>query len=84
MGTTSRLTSKGQITVPKRVRERLGLRAGDELEFVEDGDTIQVRKRPTESRFAPYVGYLKELAGQDVDAVIEALRGPALTKSAKS
>ena len=29
------LTSKGQITLPKVVRERLGIEAGDKVEFVE-------------------------------------------------
>lgn len=29
------VTSKGQITLPKSVRERLGIEAGDRLEFVE-------------------------------------------------
>ncbi len=27
------LTSKGQVTVPKEIRERLGLEKGDQLEF---------------------------------------------------
>jgi antitoxin PrlF len=27
------ITSKGQVTIPQEVREKLGLRAGDQLEF---------------------------------------------------
>ena len=32
---TATLTSKGQITLPKVVRERLGVEAGDKVDFVE-------------------------------------------------
>lgn len=32
---TATLTSKGQITLPKMVRQRLGVEAGDKVEFVE-------------------------------------------------
>jgi AbrB family looped-hinge helix DNA binding protein len=31
------LTSKGQITIPKSVREEMGVTAGDRLEFIEIG-----------------------------------------------
>jgi len=38
---SARLTSKGQVTLPKAVRESLGLRAGDSVIFrVEDGRAI--------------------------------------------
>ena len=40
------VTSKGQVTIPKEVRDRLRLRTGDQLDFVvgEKGE-ITVRKR---------------------------------------
>lgn len=33
------LTSKGQVTIPKRIRDLLGLEAGDQLDFVVEGET---------------------------------------------
>jgi antitoxin PrlF len=33
--TFARLTSKGQITIPVKVRRTLGLRSGDRVQFVE-------------------------------------------------
>lgn len=33
--TTSTMTTKGQVTIPLDVRRRLGLSAGDRIEFVE-------------------------------------------------
>lgn len=39
------MTSKGQLTIPKQVRDRLGLHAGDRIEFVEEGDVVMLRKR---------------------------------------
>lgn len=40
---TAKLTSKGQITVPKPIRERLNIQPGDRLHFfIEDDGTITV------------------------------------------
>lgn len=33
--TTATLTTKGQITIPADVRQRLGLASGDRIEFIE-------------------------------------------------
>lgn len=33
--TTATMTSKGQITIPRLVRQRLNLEVGDRIEFVE-------------------------------------------------
>ena len=38
MEAAAKITSKGQVTVPKAVREALGIRAGDEVVFRVDGN----------------------------------------------
>jgi AbrB family looped-hinge helix DNA binding protein len=38
-----RLTSKGQVTIPQDIRERLGLLPQTEVEFEIDGDAVRIR-----------------------------------------
>lgn len=48
-----RVTEKGQITIPKDLRDALGIGAGTEVEFERRKDTIVVRKSdrsPTRGR----------------------------------
>lgn len=75
MTARTKVTSKGQVTIPKDVRERLGLRTGDEIEFVDDRQGFRVQKRIAESPFRKYRGYLKHLAGRDPDELVESARG---------
>lgn len=50
---SSRLTSKGQATIPKAIREELGLRAGDRISFrVESGRVEIERIAPIDLEFA--------------------------------
>ncbi len=39
-----RITSKGQVTIPQAIRERLGLIPGMEVDFEIDGEEIRVRR----------------------------------------
>ncbi|HEU4392912.1 MAG TPA: AbrB/MazE/SpoVT family DNA-binding domain-containing protein [Solirubrobacterales bacterium] len=39
-----RITSKGQVTIPKPMRDAFGLLPGTEVEFISDEDEIRVRK----------------------------------------
>ena len=66
----TRITTKGQVTIPKEVRERLGLRPGDELEFTEEDGVFRLRKRLPKK----YRGYLKEFAERDPDELVQELR----------
>ncbi len=38
-----RLTSKGQVTIPQEIRDRLGLLPLTEVEFEVDGDAVRIR-----------------------------------------
>jgi antitoxin PrlF len=52
----ARITTKGQITVPREVRRALGVRPGDRLIFESDGKGIRVRRVRIESAFSKYRG----------------------------
>ncbi len=39
------LTRKGQVTIPKNVRDRLGLKPHDKVEIVVEGDEARLRKK---------------------------------------
>lgn len=74
----ARVTSKGQVTVPKGIREALGVRAGDSLVFeVENGGAkVRVVREPVS--FADYAGAWREGEGmtiEEVNAHVRDLRG---------
>jgi AbrB family looped-hinge helix DNA binding protein len=72
---TAKVTSKGQITIPKEVREKLGVQPGEDVGFEEKGDMILIRKALTKSPFDPWVGKLKHLRGKRSDDVVREIRG---------
>jgi AbrB family looped-hinge helix DNA binding protein len=78
---TSTVTSKGQVTIPKAIRERLGLSEGDTLEFsVDEGGRIVVRPAPGGKGVC---GVLREFAPEEpvtVDEMNDAVRRRAVGK----
>jgi AbrB family looped-hinge helix DNA binding protein len=40
----SKITSKGQVTIPRQVREKLKTKAGDFIAFDLKGDTVSIRR----------------------------------------
>lgn len=56
----SRVTRKGQVTIPKRVREHLGIEPGSivEFELADDGRIVLVKQGapPGPSRFEKFRG----------------------------
>jgi antitoxin PrlF len=69
----STVSEKGQITVPKRLRERLGIRAGDQLDLTEEDGRLILRKAIGGDPVAAAYGILDAL--KPTDERIGALRG---------
>lgn len=43
-----RVTSKGQVTIPRHIRERLGIGLNTEVQFVMQGDDVVLRLKTLE------------------------------------
>ena len=72
MTVTAKITSKGQITLPKKVRDLLHLKEGGVVVFEQEDDKIVIK--PAES-LMDYKGYLRGRArSADVDTVRDAAR----------
>jgi AbrB family looped-hinge helix DNA binding protein len=55
--TIAKMRSKGQVTIPKKVREKLGVHPGESLELLEGPDGFLLRHRRIDnSRLAPLRG----------------------------
>jgi AbrB family looped-hinge helix DNA binding protein len=68
------VTSKGQITLPKEVRDALGLQPGSQVEFeVVEGKAI-LRKRVPRRVFERWRGFLRKKGGWRTDEVMADLR----------
>ncbi len=83
---TTKITSKGQVTLPIDLRTRLGLEPGDRVVFVEQADgTFALRVRS--GKFADLRGILSSKVAEPTDAQlrewIDAARSRALTRPAK-
>jgi antitoxin PrlF len=75
MMATARVSSKGQITLPREVRKRLGIGPGDEVEFLEENGRYFLKKKVKVSPFDQYLGFLQNDKGSDPDQIIRELRG---------
>jgi antitoxin PrlF len=70
----AKVTSKGQVTIPREIRRRLGVRAGDRLEFEEDGKGVRVRAVREESVFEKYAGIGNPGIGKGRKAILKWMR----------
>ena len=72
---SSSVTTKGQVTIPAELREKFGIKPGDKVGFVAEGDRILIQRQDTavESLF----GIVKAKSGaslEQMDAAVVAGR----------
>ena len=75
MNTASKMTSKGQLTVPYYIRTKFSFNAGDTIEFEEKGDYVIIRKP---KNLMDYIGCLN---GANLPNDLEELLTPEVGKS---
>lgn len=69
------LSEKGQVTIPKRLREDLGLVPGTVLDFTEENGRLVARRLQCESPIKKWRGQGRLPKGTSVDAYLKAARG---------
>lgn len=81
-----RVTTKGQVTIPKEIRDRLGIGPGSEVEFLPTEDGVRVvavneniSEEEVSRRFSQLLDQMAgtlDLGGMTTDEYMEWLRGP--------
>jgi len=70
----AKLTSKGQITLPKEIRLKLGLKQGDRVRFIVEDDG-RVRLLPAKRDVSELLGILpkpkKRLSIEEMDDIVQ-------------
>ncbi len=59
-----RITTKGQVTIPIEIRERLGLLPNTEVEFEVDRDGVRLRKVARTSRLSRGQALIAHMRGR--------------------
>lgn len=69
---TSTLTQKGQVTIPVGIRRKLGLRTGDQVAFVQEGDRVLVK--PVQKKISAAFGLAQAKRGASLTEMDQAIR----------
>lgn len=70
---TAKVLERGQVTIPKELRKRLGINQGTVLEFRAEAGKLIASKRSEESRVERVYGSLR--SGGSTGEVMRSLRG---------
>lgn len=72
-----RVTTKGQVTIPQPIREKLGIVPSSEVEFVEENSKVYIVKKKGSGTKARVFRKLRGIASvkMSTDAILNLTRG---------
>ncbi len=57
-----RVTTKGQVTIPQQIREKMGITTATEIIFLEEKGRVYIAKKPGKKKASPYFKKLRGVA----------------------
>jgi AbrB family looped-hinge helix DNA binding protein len=74
---SGKVTTKGQVTIPQEIRDRLGIHPGTTVEFAVEGDVVTIRKLRDAGRGDAIVARMRgrATAGLTTDEIMALTRG---------
>ena len=81
--TTRKITSKGQVTIPKKIREILNVDTSDKIEFIpiENGKVMISRKRHTAKELFGMLKHRKQTKTVSIEEMQAAIENRRLKRS---
>lgn len=83
MKASTSMTVKGQVTIPKEIREELGLKPGDRVVFEKEGNTIVLKSAKTLLDFRGYVKAERYISPEEARKVVKQKRGKKIKEELK-
>jgi antitoxin PrlF len=71
----AKVGERGQVTIPKSLRDRMGIRPGMEVEFQEEPGRLVLQKADVLERIRRLGGRME--LGMSTDEFLDLIRGPA-------
>jgi len=68
------VSEKGQVTIPKKLRDKLGLKNGVVLDFREENGRLVASKKEDEDPIRKWIGAGKLPFGETVDEYLDQIR----------
>ena len=71
----SRITSKGQITIPQAIRNKFGFIPGMDVKIIVEGNKAIIVKNRDKNKFMNWLGRGKKRSRRSIDHMVDQFRG---------